>query len=1124
MLLAITLMMLAAAPACAQKDDSALDQELMKSLGNPLGEIVDEAPAASSALPPDAAAMPEESSDETTRPALDEPLQGAIIGLTAGMQKAQVDQKPAFVIASGKSCPWCYRLKQEMRKLEIAQVLQRWTLIEVDVDASPEDAEKLGVSAIPALRLLTTTGQDVARHDGYLAAAALLAWLEENHDAAANRTDNLLLGADPPNAGSVLKLIRHLDDRDPLVRQAAIGRLQVVPELSGEPLLNAFEGGSLAKRLAILEIFDQWNAPIEAIDPWRPEAIDEQVFARLREWNAQRQPQGAAVKKLSTKEMDAAQLQIDRLLQASLADGAVIAARLARHAEALLPEVVRRLQDAQTDEERTKLRALRYRLVANDALVLRFPGGLARLASSDALVRRQAAQQLVSLATAAEQPLLLELFSDADPLIRETALRGLQEMGGERATESLAKLLKDPEPNVRAAVLQQLAEGASPAMLADVAAYVKMEKDADLLVHAIRYLREISQPQSAQALLDLLPHENWQVRAEAAEALKELDYDELGENPELLADLKAALIFRLSDDDPFVVSRAAEALTQQMSADAIQPLFVAAERHPAIAAEILKNLAYHADEYPSVSAHFRKLLENKEPAMRIAAVMGLTRADAQTLLEWLPLALNDESAKVRSVGAAALFQQMEIERDSAKELILDGGSASAAVSRGSSRFFGLENPFGFGNRKGKNGADEGANPTSSHPWEVWLSQYSAGENRTKYGPKILNPLTKMMESEDPEERITAALVLVPLGHQQTALPVILETVRQSPELINRALAILPWISWEQRQDLFATLYPIAEQQLQQQLALRAASSALDSRAADLLWPLLAKENVDLEMAAGIHLSLMNAYFGKSYWYGGDLSTSKRKKIVTAAEKHAETGNEMESLVALQLLAKVDQQLAFQLAAEIAEDSARPDPLRRNAFQISLLLTPEEEQVARLLAALNSGQAERRELAFVMLIAGSEDRSLSRIYDTFAFSWPYNELSMSGPPGPIIPTLPGSLNIEDVRPWSKHPSAKIRAYAGYALALAGEVEGLDPLLEYWRTEANRDSVTNVLVYRAIAKLNAVQHLDILRTIYNPEQFGYSENQRFYWTIRIMSGDEALELRKKIRDEVGMSNLR
>ncbi|UUO04353.1 HEAT repeat domain-containing protein [Blastopirellula sp. J2-11] len=1120
---------LSAAPACAQKDDSALDQELMKSLGNPLGEIVDEAMPKEASKKSDAprsddAAMPEEASDEIAPLVLDEPLPGAIIGLTAGIQKAQIDQKPAFVIASGKSCPWCSRLKQEMRKPEIAQALTRWTLIEVDVDASPEDAEKLGVSAIPALRLLTITGQEVAQHDGYLTAAALLAWLEENHGAVANQTDNLLLSADKPNAGNVLRLIRHLDDRDPLIRQAAIGRLQVVPELAGEPLLNAFEEGSLAKRLAILEIFDQWNAPIDAIDPWRPEAINDQILARLREWTSQLQPQDAAVKELSAQEMAALQLQIDRLLHANIADGEVIAARLARYAEALLPKVVSRLQDVQTDEERTKLRALRYRLVANDALVLRFPGGLARLASTEALVRRQAATQLVGLASAAEQPLLLELFSDADPLIREIALRGLQNIGGEEATASLVKLLQDPEPNVRAAVLQQLAEGASPTLLSDVAAYVKTEKDADLLVHAIRYLREISQSQSAQALLDLLPHESWQVRAEAAEALKELDYEELGDNPELLDDLKAALIFRMSDDDPFVVSRAAEALTKQMSEEAIQPLFVAAERHPAIATEILKNLAYHTDEFPSISTHFRKLLEHEEPSMRIAAVMGLTRADAQTLSEWLPLALNDESAKVRIVGATALFQQMEMERENAKESILDGDSTSASFSRGSNRFFGLGNPFASGNRKKRKTAEEDEKPKSSHPWEIWLNKYFTGENRTEYGPEIIDPLTKMIESDDPEERITAALVLAPRGHQQTALPVILETVQQSPALINRALAILPWVSWEQRQELFANLYPLAEQEGQQQLALRAASSALDSRAAGLLWPLLEKENVDLEMAAGIHQSLMYAYFGKSYWYGGDLSASKREKIVTAAQQHAEAGGEMDSLVALQLLAKIDERLACQIATKIAEDPARPDALRRNAFHISLLLTPEEEQVENLLAAMKSEQTERRELAFEMLIAGSEDRSLYRIYDTFTFTWPYNELSINGPQGPIIPTLPPGLEIESVRPWMKHPSTKIRAYAGYVLALAGEVEGLDPLLEYWRTDANRNSVTNILVFRAISKLNASQHIDILRNIYNPEQFGYTENRRFYWTIRIMSGDEVLELRKKIRDEVGMSNLR
>jgi HEAT repeat protein len=115
------------------------------------------------------------------------------------------------------------------------------------------------------------------------------------------------------------------------------------------------------------------------------------------------------------------------------------------------------LTQATSDAERERLVALRYRLAAAGNLALNWPGGLERLAATNAEIRHQAASELATMATAAEQPLLLELFSDPDPFVREVALRGLKTVGGEEAIASLAGLLNDPEPNVRAAVLKQLA-------------------------------------------------------------------------------------------------------------------------------------------------------------------------------------------------------------------------------------------------------------------------------------------------------------------------------------------------------------------------------------------------------------------------------------------------------------------------------------------------------------------------------------------------------------------------------------------------------------------------------------------------------------------------------------------
>ncbi len=133
-----------------------------------------------------------------------------------------------------------------------------------------------------------------------------------------------------------------------------------------------------------------------------------------------------------------------------------------------------------------------------------------------------AAEELVNLASAPDQPLLTELFSDPDPLVREISLRGLQHIGGKEANAALVKLLADPELNVRTAVLKQLEDAPDADMLPAIVKYLKTEKDPDLIVHGIRFLQESKQPEAIKCLISLLNHESWQVRSEAAAGIGKL--------------------------------------------------------------------------------------------------------------------------------------------------------------------------------------------------------------------------------------------------------------------------------------------------------------------------------------------------------------------------------------------------------------------------------------------------------------------------------------------------------------------------------------------------------------------------------------------------------------------------
>ena len=208
-----------------------------------------------------------------------------------------------------------------------------------------------------------------------------------------------------------------------------------------------------------MELLQEWKAPLAGLDPWRPETFTAERLAKLDAWRKESaKTEIERAERASTpQQLSEAGVEIERMLKVSDAEAGAIRERLARLGPALLPRFTSRLKEAAADRDRERLLALRYRLVADDALALQWPGGLLRLAATETSKRQKAAEELAARATAADQALLRELFSDPDPLVREICLRGLQNIGDE-AQAALVDLLADPEPNVRAAVLKQLEE------------------------------------------------------------------------------------------------------------------------------------------------------------------------------------------------------------------------------------------------------------------------------------------------------------------------------------------------------------------------------------------------------------------------------------------------------------------------------------------------------------------------------------------------------------------------------------------------------------------------------------------------------------------------------------------
>jgi HEAT repeat protein/thiol-disulfide isomerase/thioredoxin len=593
-----------------------------------------------------------------------------IDNLEDGQQRAVADGKPLVIRVGADWCPACRRQAEEILKPEVQAELARWTPVYLDIAAVEAEAAELGVSSIPAMRLRTPGGDWVSSRDGLLEAEDLVRWLKKQYEAAQARPDDVLLGTGKPAPEAIPRLVEQFGQRSPAIRGAAVRRLLPYAGDARPAVVKAFSEGSLAQRLSALELLEQWRAPLAGLDPWQPETFTSERLAALTAWS-RRPPQPKSAPAAPTPEqLAAARRDVERMLRAPAGEAEAIAERLAGLGAALGPEVAARLRDATADQDRQRLLMLRYRLVAADSLALRWPRGLSRLAASNPRERQQAAEELAKLAGGDDRALLVELFSDPDPLVREISLRGLQNIGGHEATATLVKLLADPESNVRAAVLKQLEQQPDPAMVPKVVEYLAAEKDPDLVVHGIRFLRMAGTPAALKAMASLLKHESWQVRAEAAEGLTKAHYSQFEfmrggseASQKLQADVYAALIELLDDPDAFVVSRAVQGLADADLDLALRPMVAAARKHPDLAPGILPMLVHGDKMKPQAAVELRKFFEHRDAPVRAAALKALAQAAGEGAETEVLAGIRDPDVKVRITAADVTFELLEARRE-----------------------------------------------------------------------------------------------------------------------------------------------------------------------------------------------------------------------------------------------------------------------------------------------------------------------------------------------------------------------------------------------------------------------------------------------------------------------------
>jgi HEAT repeat protein len=555
--------------------------------------------------------------------------------LAEARQQAQVRRAPILVIVLSEEIATNANLAAELKAKAAAKEIARYVVVEMSAERVGDELRLWQVESLPGLCLLTPMGRWAATYGGKKSADEITAWLTNNYAAAANVPADDLTKDAAPDPAIVKRLVKEFASRDAPVREAALRRLMPHPKAAARAVVETFVEGPLQARLTAIEALQAWGAPLDGlVDPWNAESHTPPRIATLRKWADQ--PEVVVVKEMTVAERAQVRDDFDRLIQSDDASATAVRERLARFGTGLMPDVLERLKNAPNDLVKSRLTSLRYRLAATGSLALRWPDGFDRLASPKQTVRHQAVKDLESMVGARDEALLLELFASPDAFVREISLRILHKASAATVSQSLVKLLYDPDANVRAAVLKQMLDAPPTEWTTKLVEYIRWEKDTELTVNAVRVLREIGSKEAAEAMLTLLTHSAWQVRAESVEGLTKLR----GNVGTATFRIDEAAVKLIDDPDGYVAGKALTLLGANASKN-LTSILALAERHPEVTVTVVETLAKgaapnqhflpHQTDTPidaNLVAPLRKFASHTREEVRGAAITSLLTSPA----------------------------------------------------------------------------------------------------------------------------------------------------------------------------------------------------------------------------------------------------------------------------------------------------------------------------------------------------------------------------------------------------------------------------------------------------------------------------------------------------------------
>lgn len=1042
---------------------------------------------------------------------------------------AQKRSAPIVAVVITDDCPACDRLLATLAAPDLDKALKRWVLAVIDAARNPADARALRVESAPTLVVLTPAGRLIASRDRDLNPPDLVKWLSAQFAAAEPRP---VAGDDAPlDDAAVQRLVKDFAARDPAVREAAVRRLTPAPKLAAEAVVAAYAGGPLQAKLAAFELLQTWAAPLEGNgDPWEPKNLTPVRIDALRAWA--RAPDVPAPKALTPESLAQVCEELDRLVLADDVDAPAIRERLVRFGNHLKSELDSRLGGTPTDQTRQRLTALRYRLAASHALALAWPDGFDRLASGRQPVRQQAVKELENRVSPRDEPLLLELFGSPDPYLREISLRILHRNSTKTVSESLIKLLYDPDPNVRSAVLKQMLDVPNPAAIEKLEKYIAWETEVDLVVNAVRALREIGTKESTDKLAGLLGHAHWQVRAEAVDGIgKALKY----QNDAWSTDLRKKSAKLLEDPEGYVVGKALGVVGDQVTPEELGKL---ARRLPDLAPSVVRMMGqmrgkdnYYGHGAAPAIAELKKFAADKRDDVRAAAVTSLTwlaplSTDANQLEAELTAALKDPAPPVRLAAMSAIYQHFWYQRSNASnsgggrgsgDVFEDPAFAPQGLVPAPPKKSLLDNILGLFQKGPKKDPDT----------PEWATAMRKGAP-----PWILKSrpiFAAALKSTDAGERFVAAALEMALGDAEAAPAVAAEAIEKDSSHMQQAAQLIGWLPRSKQLGFFESLHARSH-------TIDGTLTLLDIAGGEKLavqahvWKLAESGALKGEHGNAFIQAVRSVYqfpdpnqsrHRRTYNPDPNKPVAPPAEVKERFKTFLESGSDDIKIIMLGLLTVISSDEALAAARAAFADPAVAPAYRRDMAQIEILLAPHAEGTKRAVELLSDRDPAVRRLALEKIGSDFSQFPFGLVRQTY-----FNvnqQQHYSSYRDVTFPRLPAKLDLAALRRFLTDDQPDSVALAAFLLVAAEDPDGWEPLYRVYKAHPD-DWNTIKLVYTAIAILGDDSKTPILEEIAGRIAKDNTYIYRpFYWTIRVIDGPNVLNLRKRIRQDVGMKNL-